>query len=93
MATETTESQASTPQDRHVTTSRSKTTQNIDTSHRNRDRDIKPYPTEPVDDTFQGLATPKIILLLISSFFAMMLVALDRTIVTTVRIEVLRARK
>jgi hypothetical protein len=60
-------------------------TQTGEASHHIHDGDLSPDPSEPVDDTFQGLATPKIILLLISSFFSMMLVALDRTIVTTVR--------
>ncbi|KAK3181937.1 hypothetical protein K4F52_006841 [Lecanicillium sp. MT-2017a] len=52
-------------------------------SHESRTADSQPKPDETADDTFQGLATPKIILLLISSLFSMMLVALDRTIVTT----------
>lgn len=66
-------------------TPRSETTQGDETARNSQEPDAKSDAKGEVDDTFQGLATPKIILLMLSSLFSMMLVALDRTIVTTVR--------
>ncbi|GFP57151.1 hypothetical protein ACSS6W_004262 [Trichoderma asperelloides] len=74
--------QSSAPQEQDVG-SRSETTQGDETARNSQEPDAKSDAKGEVDDTFQGLATPKIILLMLSSLFSMMLVALDRTIVTT----------
>ncbi|KAI5460473.1 putative MFS aflatoxin efflux pump [Mariannaea sp. PMI_226] len=67
----------------HATTSGLKLTKSSETSHHAEGAHDKLGPGEVVHDEFQGLTSPKIILLLLSSLFSMMLVALDRTIVTT----------
>jgi hypothetical protein len=56
------------------------TTQAGETSH---DVAVKHDMSKP-DDTYQELSSPRTILLLISVFMTMFLVALDRTIISTV---------
>jgi len=45
---------------------------------------VRPDLSAPVDDTFQEQSALRISLLLISNLLSMFLVALDRTIITTV---------
>jgi len=56
------------------------TTKAGETSH---DVDVKRDPSKP-DDTYQEQTAPRIIFLLISVLMTMFLVALDRTIISTV---------
>lgn len=60
------------------------TTQAGETSHDVHDVAVKPDLSTPVDDTFQEQSALRISLLLISNLLSMFLVALDRTIITTV---------
>ncbi len=68
----------------NITTSQSEATQGGRASHDAHDEAIKSDPSTVVGDTFQEQPAPKVILLLISSLMSMFLVALDRTIITTV---------